>query len=147
MTSAMTKAETSSTDSLAQLEAAVGAFVDARDWSQFHTPKNLSMALAGECGEVLEHFQWLTPESSAALDTQTRTEVGHELADVFLYTLMLARSLNIDLLGAAREKMTINAARYPAAKARGSARRAAAYATPDSPGETPGDSLDPDTQT
>jgi len=71
-----------SRDSVAELQAAVREFVVARDWDQFHTPKNLAMALAGECGEVIEHFQWLTPDASRTLDDATRREVSHELGDV-----------------------------------------------------------------
>ncbi|MEM7406732.1 MAG: nucleotide pyrophosphohydrolase [Pseudomonadota bacterium] len=130
MTTNTPEAELAVAVSLGAFSAEVEAFVQARDWKQFHTPKNLAMALAGECGEVIEHFQWLTPESSAALDATTRQEVSHELADVLIYTLMLARSIDVDLLAAAREKLAINEQRYPAHLARGSARRAHAYVEP-----------------
>ncbi|WP_068638090.1 nucleotide pyrophosphohydrolase [Thauera butanivorans] len=96
-------------------------FAAERDWDQFHTPKNLAMALAGEAGEVIEHFQWLTPEQSAKLDVATRNEVAEELADVLLYLVRLADVLEIDLAGAAVRKMAINAVRYPVDKARGRA--------------------------
>ncbi|NKC15221.1 MAG: nucleotide pyrophosphohydrolase [Gammaproteobacteria bacterium] len=117
-------------DSIDSLSQALHAFAAARDWEQFHSPKNLSMALAGECGEVLEHFQWLTQEASAALNEQQTREVGLELADVFIYTVRLADTLGIDLLAAARAKMAINESRYPVERVRGDARRASQYANP-----------------
>ncbi|MFG1858143.1 nucleotide pyrophosphohydrolase [Actinomadura geliboluensis] len=102
------------------------AFAAERDWEQFHTPKNLVMALTGEAGELLAEFQWLTPEeSSVVMDDQ---EVGHrvraELADVFLYTVRLADILGIDLLQCARDKLDENARRYDAESYRGTARKA-----------------------
>lgn len=108
-------------DTLLELRDRLRRFADERDWSQFHTPKNLAMALIGEAAEVLEHFQWLTPEASASLSETTRREVSHELADVLLYLVRLADRLEIDLGAAAREKLAINAQRYPADKAFGRA--------------------------
>ena len=108
-------------DSLQSLATQLARFAAARDWDQFHNPKNLAMALAGEAGEVLEHFQWLTPEEAANLPAATREEVALECADVLLFLLRLAGKLNIDLAAAARKKMAINARRYPVAKARGKA--------------------------
>lgn len=90
------------------------------------------MALAGEAGELLEHFQWLTEEQSAALDPEKRRQVAHELADILNYLVRLAERLDIDLIAAAEEKMAINERRYPVAKVRGDARRASEY--PDAPG-------------
>jgi NTP pyrophosphatase (non-canonical NTP hydrolase) len=115
-------------DDLQKLAGHLREFAAARDWEQFHSPKNLAMALAGECGEVLEHFQWLTEANSTALDEGKRREVSHELADVMIYTVRMADVLGIDLLKAAYEKMALNDARYPAARVRGSARRASHYA-------------------
>ncbi|NMG42763.1 nucleotide pyrophosphohydrolase [Aromatoleum toluvorans] len=106
-------------DSLEALRDALRAFARERDWERFHTPKNLAMALAGEAGEVIEHFQWLSGEESAALPEATRAEVSLELADVLLYLVRLADVLDIDLADAARRKMQINAQRYPVEKARG----------------------------
>jgi dCTP diphosphatase len=112
---------------LSELREVVRDFVAQRDWQQFHSPKNLSMALIAECAEVIEHFQWLTPQASRDLDEQRRVAVSHELADVFVYTLMLADALDIDLLAAAHQKMALNAEKYPAEKVRGDARRANEY--------------------
>lgn len=108
-------------DSLQALREAVRAFAAEREWERFHTPKNLAMALAGEAGEVIEHFQWLTAEESAALPEATREEVAMELADVLLYLVRLGDVLGIDLADAARRKLAINAQRYPVDRARGRA--------------------------
>jgi NTP pyrophosphatase (non-canonical NTP hydrolase) len=88
-------------------------FAAARDWEQFHTPKNLAMALVAEAAEVVEHFQWLTPAESEALDPSKRAEVALELADVLLYLVMLADSLDIDLVDVAHRKININEKRFP----------------------------------
>ena len=108
-------------DPLASLGEALRRFAAERDWEQFHTPKNLAMALAGEAGAVIEHFQWLTPEQSVDLAPAAREAVAEELADVLLYLLRLADVLDVDLAEAARRKMAINALRYPADKAKGRA--------------------------
>ncbi|ATE62506.1 nucleotide pyrophosphohydrolase [Thauera sinica] len=108
-------------DTLQALRDALRVFAAERAWEQFHTPKNLAMALSGEAGEVIEHFQWLTAEQSAALDAGTRDAVALELADVLLYLVRLADVLDIDLAQAAQRKMAINALRYPADKAHGRA--------------------------
>ena len=97
-------------------------FAAAREWDQYHTPKNLAAAMSVEAAEVLEHFQWLTDEQSLAIDPARRTAVSHELADVLLYLIRLADKLGIDLVCAAREKIAINAAKYPVERVRGSAR-------------------------
>ena len=96
-------------------------FAEARDWQQFHTPKNLAMALIAEAGEVVEHFQWLTGDDSSALAAYRRDAVALELADVLLYLLMLADRLDVDLIKAAERKIEINEARYPAEAVRGQA--------------------------
>lgn len=106
-----------------ELAAALRAFAAERDWQQFHTPKNLAAALSVEAAEVLEHFQWLTAEQSAALAEADRARVAEELADVLLYLVRLADVLGVDLARAARDKMAQNALKYPADKARGSARK------------------------
>jgi dCTP diphosphatase len=96
-------------------------FVAERDWDQFHTPKNLAMALVAEAGELVEHFQWLTPEQSTQLPDHTRGEVELEVADVLLFLLRLCDKLGIDPVAAASKKLALNADRYPVAKARGRA--------------------------
>lgn len=114
-------------DSLDDLNRRLLQFARERDWEQFHSPKNLAMALAGEVGELLEHFQWLTQAQSLALDPSKKTEVGHELADCLLYLVRIAQRLDIDLIAAANAKIAINERRYPADKVRGDARRAGEY--------------------
>ena len=114
-------------DSLAQLNARLLRFAQERDWEQFQSPKNLAMALAGEAGELLEHFQWLTEEQSANLSPEKQRAVSHELADILNYLVRLAQRLDIDLLAATDEKIAINERRYPAEKVRGDARRASDY--------------------
>lgn len=108
-------------DTLNELRDAQRAFAAERDWDRFHTPKNLAMALAGEAGEVIEHFQWLTAEESAALPAEVADAVALELADVLLYLVRLADVLGIDLAEAAARKLAINALRYPVERARGKA--------------------------
>jgi NTP pyrophosphatase (non-canonical NTP hydrolase) len=106
-------------DSLVQLRTRLADFATARDWAQFHNPKNLAMALAGEAGEIIEHFQWLTPDEAANLNAETRDAVSLECADVLLFLIRLADRLDIDLIAAANRKMDINGERYPVEKARG----------------------------
>lgn len=108
---------------LAGLRRQLRSFADARDWQQFHTPKNLAMALSVEAAELLECFQWLTPAQSAALGARDRHAVEEEVADVLLYLLRLTDMLDIDLLRAAQRKMAVNARKYPVSRARGSARK------------------------
>jgi dCTP diphosphatase len=115
-------------DSLDQLNARLLRFARERDWEQFQSPKNLAMALAGEAGELLEHFQWLTQAQSADLPADKKRAVSHELADILNYLVRLAERLDIDLLAATEEKIAINEQRYPADKVRGDARRASDYA-------------------
>ena len=109
--------------SLASLRDALRQFTAARDWQQFHTPKNLAIALAVEAAELLEHFQWLSAEQSARLDARRRRAVADEIADVLLYLTRLADVLAIDPLAAARRKLRQNARKYPVARARGNARK------------------------
>ncbi|MCB1924978.1 MAG: nucleotide pyrophosphohydrolase [Gammaproteobacteria bacterium] len=116
-----------SRDSLNDLNARLLAFARERDWEQFHSPKNLSMALAGEAGELLEHFQWLSEQQSAALDADKKDAVALELADILIYLIRLSERLGIDLIDAAYRKMAINEARYPTERVRGDARRAEEY--------------------
>jgi NTP pyrophosphatase (non-canonical NTP hydrolase) len=108
---------------LGELAARLREFARERDWEQFHTPKNLAMALAGEVGEVIEHFQWLSAQQSRELSPEARDAVALELADVLLYLVRLADQLGIDLSDAALRKIELNAQRYPAGAFRGSARK------------------------
>ncbi len=108
-----------STDSLEHLRVRLAEFATERDWDQFHNPKNLAMALAGETGELIEHFQWLTFDEAAALPERTREAVALEAADVLLYLVRLCDKVGIDLAAAADRKLAINAQRYPVDKARG----------------------------
>ncbi|RPJ47314.1 MAG: nucleotide pyrophosphohydrolase [Betaproteobacteria bacterium] len=108
---------------LAGLRRQLRSFADARDWQQFHTPKNLVMALSVEAAELLECFQWLTPAQSTELGARDRHAVEEEVADVLLYLLRLTDVLGIDPLRAAQRKMAVNARKYPVSRARGSARK------------------------
>jgi NTP pyrophosphatase (non-canonical NTP hydrolase) len=103
-------------DSLNDLRARLRDFAAARSWEQYHTPKNLAVSVAIEAAELMEHFQWLTPEESSTLSESRRTAVGHEIADVLLYLVRLADILGIDPIAAAREKIELNARKYPASK-------------------------------
>jgi NTP pyrophosphatase (non-canonical NTP hydrolase) len=114
-------------DSLAQLNQRLLEFARDRDWEQFHSPKNLAMALAGETGELLEHFQWLSERQSESLPADKRQAVGQELADILIYLIRLGERLDIDLISAAWEKIELNESRYPADRVRGDARRAEEY--------------------
>lgn len=111
------------TDPLLDLRDQLRAFAAARDWDQFHSPRNLATALAVEAAELLEPFQWLDDEQSRALPPETRAAVEEELADVLLYLVRLADKLDVDLAAAARAKITRNGAKYPVDKARGSSRK------------------------
>jgi dCTP diphosphatase len=110
-----------STTTVAELRKLVADFVAERDWSQFHSPKNVSMALAIEAAELMEHFQWLTTDASRELADQPEklAEVGEELADVIGYSFALANELGLDISEAVRAKMIKNAQKYPAEKYRG----------------------------
>ena len=110
-----------------QLKARLNSFADARDWEQFHSPKNLSMALSVEVAEILEHFQWLTEQQSRELDADKQAEVSEELADAFIYLMRLADQLDIDLIDAAEKKLQANEAKYPADRVRGSSKKYTEY--------------------
>jgi NTP pyrophosphatase (non-canonical NTP hydrolase) len=112
---------TGNPDALTHLREQLAAFADARDWDQFHNPKNLAMALTGEVGELVEHFQWLTPDEAANLPPATRDAVALECADVLLFLLRLTDKLGIDLAAAAEKKLKLNALKYPVEKSRGKA--------------------------
>ncbi len=115
------------TDSLDQLNTLIRSFADERDWQQFHSPKNLSMALIVEAAELVEHFQWLSQQESMELTDTKRNEVALEMADILIYLLRLADRLDIDLLKAARSKIAINRERYPVEQACGRADKYTSY--------------------
>ena len=108
---------------LVLLRDRIRAFVDERDWDQFHTPKNLASALSVEAAELLEPFQWLQTGAAAELGAQKLVQVRHEMADVLVYLVRLADKLDIDLMAAADEKMALNRDKYPADKVRGDSRK------------------------
>ena len=112
---------TDSATTVSDLKSRVLAFVRERDWEQFHTPKNLSMALAAESGELMEHFLWATADQSRAIaiDPAKRAKIADELADVVIYALEFANMTGLDLSAAIEEKMVANAKKYPVEKARG----------------------------
>ena len=107
-------------DTLDELRARINTFVAERDWAQFHTPKNLAMAMIVEAAELVEQFQWDTPQESQQLTPDKREAVSHELADTFVYLLRIAEVLEIDLIDAANQKIDLNAQKYPVEKAKGS---------------------------
>ena len=94
-------------------------FAHRRDWDQFHSPKNLAMALSVEVAEIVEHFQWLTQAESNNMDTAKLAAIKEEIADVMIYLTQLADRLGIDPVQAAEEKMRINEKKYPVDKAKG----------------------------
>ncbi len=116
---------------LTEIQQALRQFAADRDWDQFHSPKNLAMALSVEAAELLEHFQWLTEAQSADLDDQTRDQVRDEIADVQVYLIRLADKLNINILEAVSQKMEKNKQKYPAEKVRGSSKKYTAYLNKD----------------
>jgi NTP pyrophosphatase (non-canonical NTP hydrolase) len=100
-------------DSLTELRDLTRQFARDRDWKQFHTPKNLAMALSVEVSELAEHYQWLRTGAESELNDEARTGIRHELADVLLYLVQLADKHHVDLHAAALEKMQLNAIKYP----------------------------------
>ncbi len=104
---------------LEEIKQRLREFAKERDWDQFHSPKNFSMALIVECGELLEHFQWLTDEQSKNLAADTLDEVSLEMADVLIYLIRLADKLDVDLFDAVHRKMKLNAIKYPVEKSKG----------------------------
>ena len=109
---------------LAHLRQRVADFIHARDWEQYHTPRNLSVAIAVEAAELMEHFQWSTPEQAEAGMQQDakRAAVAEELADVLIYALSLANALNLDLSTTICAKLATNESRFPVGQWRGRAR-------------------------
>jgi NTP pyrophosphatase (non-canonical NTP hydrolase) len=114
-------------DQLTALRDVLRQFAAERDWDQFHSPKNLAIALSLEAAELLEPFQWLKDGTAAELGPERLAAVSEEMADVLLYLVMLADRLNVDLLAAARDKLEKNALKYPIEKVRGSAKKYTEY--------------------
>lgn len=110
-------------DKIKELTTQLRQFAKERNWEQFHSPKNLSMALAGEAGELLEVFQWMTEQDSQALSDKKLASAKEEIADVLLYLIRLADQLNIDLLEVAQEKLNTNARKYPIDLSYGSSKK------------------------
>jgi len=98
---------------LSSLRGALRDFAAARDWRQYHTPKNLAMAMIVEAAELVEHFQWATPEESRTPSPEKLAEIRDEVADTLIYLVELADALDIDLIAAARDKIAKNALKYP----------------------------------
>jgi len=112
-----------SIDSLEQLRVKLAQFAAERDWDQFHSPKNLSMALVAEASELIEHFQWLTEKQSHDIDQEKKLEVGLEMADILIYLIRAADKLDIDLIAMANKKIKLNESRFPVASVKGKAGR------------------------
>jgi NTP pyrophosphatase (non-canonical NTP hydrolase) len=117
-----------SSNDLETLKHRLREFADTRDWNQFHSPKNLCMALGVEIAEITEHFQWLTEEQSKNLAHDKLNEVATELADTLLYLVRLADRLDVDLLEAAYKKIELNEQKYPVEKSRGNAKKYTEFA-------------------
>jgi NTP pyrophosphatase (non-canonical NTP hydrolase) len=107
-------------DTIQGLTTEIRAFRDARDWMQFHAPKELAVGIAAEAGELLQHFVWQTPQQSEQRACDRREEISSEIADVAILVFELADNLGINLADAMRAKLAKNELRYPVAKARGS---------------------------
>lgn len=112
---------------LDETRARLREFACDRDWDQFHSPKNLSMALAAEAGELIEHFQWLSESDSYTLDAKARADVELELADVMLYLIRIADRLDIDIPNAVSRKLAINESKYPKDLVKGSSKKYTEY--------------------
>ncbi len=110
-----------------RIKKQVRQFVVERDWDQFHSPKNLSMALIVEAAELVEHFQWLSEEQSCSLSPEKLAEVELELADIQIYLISLAEKLQLDLIAAVDKKLVLNARKYPAEQVRGSSKKYTEY--------------------
>jgi NTP pyrophosphatase (non-canonical NTP hydrolase) len=114
-------------DSLEELAVRLRTFAHERDWQQYHSPKNISMALIAEAAELVEHFQWLTEEQSWNLPADKHKAVSHEMADIFIYLIRLADLLKVDLYKATNEKIAINHKKYPVEQVKGSAKKYTEY--------------------
>ncbi len=109
------------------LRTAISAFISERDWEQFHSPKNLAMALSVEASEIVEHFQWLTEEQSKDLPPTKLAEVREEIGDVMIYLTELAEKLGVDPVKAAESKLEINRQKYPVDLVKGNANKYTEY--------------------
>ena len=114
-------------DSLESLRDRLREFARERDWDQYHTPKNLSMALIAEAAELVEHFQWVEGGQSHILEDKTRLSVEEELADILIYLVRISDKLHVDLYTAVERKIAINGKKYPAELVRGSAKKYTEY--------------------
>jgi NTP pyrophosphatase (non-canonical NTP hydrolase) len=112
---------------LKDLRDEIRGFIEERDWGQFHSPKNLAMALSVEVAEILEHFQWLTQEESRNLPPEKLAEVREEIGDVVIYLIELAEKLGIDPLEAAKAKLETNSMKYPASLVKGKSAKYTEY--------------------
>lgn len=119
-------------DTIITLQAKLCAFAQARDWQQFHSPKNLACALSVEASELLEHFQWMPEEQSRHLEADKKAAVAFEMADVLCYLLHLAEQLDIDLVDVTAQKIAINETRYPPELARGTSAKSSELNQPSS---------------
>jgi NTP pyrophosphatase (non-canonical NTP hydrolase) len=112
---------------LDDLRSAIGTFIRERDWEQFHSPKNLAMALSMEVAEIVEHFQWLTEEESKNLTPEKLAEIREEIGEVMIYLTELADKLGVDPVEAAKAKVAINGQKYPAEVVKGKASKYTDY--------------------
>jgi NTP pyrophosphatase (non-canonical NTP hydrolase) len=118
---------TATHDDLESLKKRLRQFAAERDWDQFHSPKNLSMALVVEASELVEMFQWLTEKQSSELSPDTLREVEAEMADIFIYLIRMADKLNVNLAEAAERKIKQNELKYPRDRVRGSSKKYSDY--------------------
>jgi NTP pyrophosphatase (non-canonical NTP hydrolase) len=114
-------------NNLEDIKSQLREFVRVRNWDQFHSPKNLSMALIVEAAELVEHFQWLTEEESINIESKKLSEVEEEIADIFIYLMRLSDKLNINLLDAVSNKIAKNEKKYPADLVSGSSKKYTEY--------------------
>ncbi len=112
---------------LDEIKLKLREFAQKRDWEQFHSPKNLSMALSVEASEIVEHFQWMTEQESSELTAKRHAAVAFEMADVFIFLLRLSDILNIDLMEVTKRKVELNEKRYPIDLVKGSAKKHSEY--------------------
>lgn len=110
-------------DKLAELQKRIIAFRDARDWRQFHNPKDLSISIALEAAELMEHFQWRSPEEVKDRIKTHRNDIEEEMADIFNYLLILSKELEVDLIDVTSKKLAKNESKYTVAKSRGSSKK------------------------
>ncbi len=114
-------------DQLQDLKERLRRFAEERDWDQYHSPKNLAMALIVEAAELVEHFQWITLEQSQSLTDDKKTEVEAELADILIYLVRIADKLDVDLYRAALAKLQNNSEKYPVDQVRGLSKKYTEY--------------------